>query len=241
MQDYQKSIEELFRELEADPEGLSAREAAFRLDKYGFNRLRQIKKTPLIFKFFAQFKDLLAIILIVAGVLTFFISEPRDGIIIFSIVFINAIIGFTQEFKAERILAAFKKHLPSFSKVIRAGKMHKVLTWELVPGDIMALEAGDSIGADARLIEAYELKTNDFALTGESSAQNKKADDIEEDRVVSDIDNMVFMGTSIASGDGKAVVVKTGMETEFGKIARESQGIKEAFTPLQKELTHTGK
>ncbi|MBU2595798.1 cation-transporting P-type ATPase, partial [Patescibacteria group bacterium] len=123
----------------------------------------------------------------------------------------------------------------------RGGKMHKVLTWELVPGDIIILEAGDSIGADSRLIEAYDLKTNDFSLTGESEPQSKKAYDIKEDRVVSDVDNTIFMGTSVAQGEGKAIVIKTGMETEFGKIARESQGIKEAFTPLQKELTHTGK
>lgn len=241
MKDYQKSIEKIFAELEADPEGLSTQEAAFRLDKYGFNRLKQIKGKPWILRFLLQFTDLLAIILIVAGFLAFIVSEPRDGIIIFSIVFINAIIGFTQEFKAEKILAAFKKHLPSFSKVIRAGKVHKALSWELVPGDLLVLEAGDSIGADARLIEAYDLKTNDFSLTGEPSPQEKKAEEIKSDRIVSDIDNMVFMGTSVAQGDAKAVIVRTGMETEFGKIAKQSQEVKEMPTPLQKELTHTGK
>jgi calcium-translocating P-type ATPase len=241
MRDYQKPLEELFRDLEADPDGLSTREAAFRLEKYGFNRLRQVKGKPWIIRFFLQFTDLLAIILIVAGFLAFIVAEPRDGIIIFSIVFINAIIGFVQEFKAERILAAFKKHLPSFSKVIRGGKLHQVLTWELVPGDILDLETGDSIGADARMIEAYDFKANQFSLTGESTPQTKKTNNISEDRVVADIDNMVFMGTSVAQGSGKAVVVNTGMETEFGKIARESLEVKELATPLQKELTHTGK
>lgn len=241
MRDYQKTLDELFRDIEADPDGLSTQEATFRLEKYGFNRLRQVKGKSWIIRFFLQFTNLLAIILIIAGFLAFIVSEPRDGIIIFSIVFINAIIGFVQEFKAEKILAAFKKHLPSFSKVIRGGKLHQVLTWELVPGDILVLEAGDSIGADARLIEAYDLKTNDFSLTGESEPQKKKAVEIKEDRVLSDIDNMVFMGTSIAAGEGKAIIVNTGMETEFGKIAQESQEIKEMATSLQKELTHTGK
>lgn len=241
MQDYQESIEDIFKKLKAGPDGLSVRESTSRLSKYGFNRLRPIKSEPLIFKFFFQFTSLMMVILMVAGVLAFIIAEPRDGMIIFAIVIINAIIGFTQEFKAERILAAFKKHLPSFSKVIRAGKMRKILTWELVSGDIMVFEAGDSIGADCRLIEAYDLATNDFALTGESTAQNKKDCEIKEDRVVSDINNMVFMGTSIASGSAKAVVVKTGMETEFGKIVKSSQEVKEPPTPLQKEITHTGK
>lgn len=241
MKDYQKSIEAIFKELGADPKGLSAREAAFRLDKYGFNRLKQIKGKPWWVRFLLQFTDLLAIILIVAGVLALIITEPRDGIIIFSIVIINAIIGFIQEFKAERILAAFKKHLPSFSKVIRAGRLHQVLTWELVPGDILVLEAGDSIGADGRLIEAYELTTNDFSLTGESAAQIKNAHEIKGEKVVSDVNNMVFMGTSVASGDARALITQTGMETEFGKIAKKSQQVKELPTPLQKELTHTGK
>lgn len=241
IKDYQKSIEEIFKELNADPEGLSAREAAFRLDKYGFNRLKQIKGKSWFLRFLLQFTDLLAIILIIAGILALIIAEPRDGIIIFSIVTINAVIGFIQEFKAEKILAAFKKHLPSFSKVIRAGKLHKVLTWELVPGDIVVLEAGDSIGADGRLIEAYDLATNDFSLTGESAAQIKNTHEIKGEKVVSDVDNMVFMGTSVASGDAKAVITQIGMETEFGKIAKQSQEVKELPTPLQKELTHTGK
>lgn len=241
MQAYQKSLEELFRELKAEADGLSIKEAALRLDQYGFNRLRQIKGQPWIIRFLAQFMDLLAIILMVAGVLAFIVSEPRDGIIIFSIVGINAIIGFVQEFKAEKILAAFKKHLPSFAKVIRGGKLHRILAWELVPGDILVLEAGDSIGADARLIEAFDLKANQFSLTGESIPQAKKSIQISKDKIVSDIDNMVFMGTSVAQGSGKAVVVNTGMETEFGRIARQSQEVEELPTPLQKELTHTGK
>lgn len=238
---YQKPLEEIFKEFETSPDGLSDREALLRLRRYGFNQLKQVKKTPLIFKFFSQFKDLLAIILIVGGLLALAIGEPRDCLIILGIVFINATIGFVQEYKAERILAAFKKHLPSFSKVIREGNPKKIFTFQIVPGDILVLEAGDAIPADARLIEAFDFKTNDLSLTGESHPQAKRAYQIKEERTLTDIDNMVFMGTSVAEGKGKAVVCKTGMETEFGKIAKESQKIKEEPTPLQKELTHVGK
>lgn len=238
---YQEPISGIFKKFNTSPNGLSEKGAFFRLKKHGLNQLKKIKKTPLIFKFFNQFKDIMALILVFAGFLAFLIGEPRDSIIIFFIVFINSIIGFIQEYKAEKILAAFAKHLPSFSKIIREGKLKKILTTQLVPGDILILEPGDAIGADGRLIEAYDLKTNDFSLTGESQPQIKKVHQIKKERIVTDIDNMVFMGTSVIEGEAKAVIVKTGMETEFGKIAQQSQKVKEEPTPLQKELIHAGK
>jgi len=188
-----------------------------------------------------QFSDLLAIILIIAAGLALLIGDPRDSIIILVIVLINATIGFVQEYRAEKILLAFKKHLPSFSKVIRSGRLTKILTVEIVPGDILVLEAGDSIGADARLFEVFDLKTNDFSLTGESHPQKKKVYQIKNKKSLAEINNMVFSGTSVAEGEAKAIVVKTGMQTEFGKIAQTSQEVKEEPTPLQKELIHTGK
>jgi len=238
---YQKPITEIFKEFKTTQAGLSDKEALSRLKTYGLNRLKEIKKTPLIFKFLRQFTDLLAIILIIIGVLAIFTGEPRDCLIIFSIVLINATIGFVQEYKAERILSAFKKHIPTLAKVIRQGKLKKILTIQIVPGDVLVLEPGDSIPADGRLFEAYDLKTNDFSLTGESQPQPKKVYQIKEEKTITDIDNMVFMGTTAAEGTAKALVVKTGMETEFGKIAKESQKVKEEPTPLQKELFYTGK
>ena len=238
---YQSPIEEIFQKFSSSPKGLSNHQALFRINKYGFNRIKKVRKTPLIFKFLRQFSDLLAIILIIAAGLALLIGDPRDSIIILVIVLINATIGFVQEYRAEKILLAFKKHLPSFSKVIRSGRLTKILTVEIVPGDILVLEAGDSIGADARLFEVFDLKTNDFSLTGESHPQKKKVYQIKNKKSLAEINNMVFSGTSVAEGEAKAIVVKTGMQTEFGKIAQTSQEVKEEPTPLQKELIHTGK
>lgn len=238
---YQKPTGEIYRELESSAKGLDSREVFLRLAKYGPNVLKKIKTTSLVFKFFLQFTDLLAITLMVGAVLAFFVSTPRDGLIILGIVVLNAIIGFIQEYKAEKILAAFKKNLPQRAKAIREGKETEIIASRIVPGDILILEEGDRVSADARLIESYNLKTNDFSLTGESSPQNKKCYDIKKDRALTDIDNMVFMGTTVAEGEAKAIVVATGIDTEFGKIAKVSQETKPEPTPLQKELTHTGK
>lgn len=238
---YQKPISEIFIQLGTSPNGLSDDGGFLRLNKYGPNVLKRVKKTSLIFKFLHQFKDLLAIILVFGAILSFVIGSSRDALIILGIVFVNATISFIQEYKAERILAAFQKHLPSFATVMRNGKLKKILASQIVPGDIVFLEAGDAVPADARLIESFNLKTNDFALTGESGSQIKKAYSIEKEVMVTNIDNMVFMGTSVAEGKAKVVVVKTGMETEFGKIAKISQSVKEEATPLQKELNYTAK
>jgi len=238
---YKKSLAEIYKELDCSSGGLTISEVKNRQKKFGKNRLGEIKKTPLVLKFFLQFKDLLVIILLIAALLALVAGEPRDALIILIIVFINAIIGFVQEYRAEQLLTALKKHLPSNSKVIRSGKTISIPTPDLVPGDILLVAAGDAIGADARLIESFDLKTNDFPLTGESELQPKRVHDITETKTLTEIDNMIFMGTSVAAGQAKAVVIATGMETEFGKIAKESQVVKEAPTPLQKEMTHTGK
>ena len=241
MEIYRKNISEIYKEFSTSPSGLSAEEAASRLKKIGKNQLKKIRKTPLILKFFLQFKDLLVIILLVAALLALTMQEPRDALIILVIVIINAIIGFIQEYKAEKVLSALKEHLPSYSKATRNNKLEEVLTEDLVPGDILVLEPGDAVGADARIIESFDLKTNDFSLTGESSLQAKKAYNIAESKSLTDIDNMVFMGTLVAEGKAKTIVVATSMNTEFGKIARETQVVKEAPTPLQREMIHTGK
>ncbi|OGD63134.1 hypothetical protein A2215_01565 [Candidatus Berkelbacteria bacterium RIFOXYA2_FULL_43_10] len=239
---YQKSIEDLFSELTSSPEGISEKDALFRSAKYGLNRLQQVRRTPLFLKFLHQFYDILALILFIASVLAYLTGGINDALIIIGIIFLNAFIGFAQEYKAERILSAFKKNLPSYSKVIRSGNLKRILSMNLVPGDIMVLEAGDIIAADARLFESYNLEVNEFSLTGESQTRMKDHDarSIQTSTLL-DIKDCVFMGTEIANGEAKALVVKTGMETEYGQIAKFSQEIREEATPLQKEMMHTGR
>ncbi|HLC39236.1 MAG TPA: cation-transporting P-type ATPase [Patescibacteria group bacterium] len=237
---YQNTVEEIYSKLKTNKQGLNSKEALFRIDKFGLNRLKKTQNVPVFFKFLYQFKDLLAIILLVAAGIALIIGEPRDSLIILIIVIVNSLIGFIQEYRAERILAAFKKELPSMAKVIRDGKEKQILTFRLVPGDILVLEAGDLIPADARIFESSDLKTNEFALTGESHHRHKNHAIIKHDETLADINNMAYMGTAVVEGSAKAVVVNTGMETEFGKIAESSQKIKETPTPLQLEMTHTG-
>jgi len=241
MPDYQKTIPSLLQELQTTEKGITDFEAMIRLRKFGLNRLKNIKKTKIIFKFLSQFKDIMVVILAIAALLALIMGEPRDVVIIAVIVLINALIGFIQEFKAERILAAFSKHLSSFSKVIRNGKMKKILSSEIVPGDTIFLEAGDAVPADARIIESFDLRVNEFSLTGESLPRPKSVCDISKEIPLADIENTVFMGTSVIAGEGKAVVTKTGMNTELGKIAEKVQTVKEEPTPLQKELEYIGR
>ncbi|MEI6499196.1 MAG: cation-transporting P-type ATPase [bacterium] len=241
MEFYQKSVDELLIEFDSEAtKGLCEKEVALRLAKYGPNKLRQIRRASIFVRFLGQFKDILTITLIVAAFLALLIGEARDFYIIMGIVLLNATIGFIQEYKAEKILSAFKKHLPSYVKVYRDNKLKKILASQLVVGDIVDLDEGDAIGADARLIEAYNFRANEFSLTGEMRSRMKKIERIKRDKVVGDRENMVFMGTSVAQGKARAIVVATGMNTEFGKIAENSQSIKENITPLQKELMNTG-
>lgn len=239
---YQKSIEDLFSELTSSPEGISEKEALFRGAKYGLNRLQQVRKTSLLLKFLHQFYDILALILFIASILAYLTGGINDALIIIGIIFLNAIIGFIQEYKAERILAAFKKNLPSYSKVIRSGNLKRILSINLVPGDVMVLESGDIIAADARLFESFNLEVNEFSLTGESQTRIKNQNiKSASDSSLLDIKDCIFMGTEVVNGEAKALVVATGMETEYGQIAKFSSEIREESTPLQKEMMHTGR
>ncbi len=239
---YQKEVGECFHQLHSSAEGLSEPEAKKRLNKYGYNKLTEKKKETLLHKLFSQFTDVLVIVLIAAGLISFLMGDKSDALVIFIIVLINASIGFWQEFKAERSLEALKKMVKSEVEVIRKGKIQKIDAKFLVPGDIIALQEGDSIPADARIIEAVELKTNESALTGESIAKPKIIESIAKKiSNKSDMHNMLFMGTVVTHGHGKAVVDNTGMNTEFGKIAKLTTEVKEEKSPLQKELNHTGK
>jgi len=238
---YQKSEREIFEELKTSPEGLSEREAQLRLAHYGPNILKKTKEKSLFWQFILQFTDALALLLIGAALLSLFIGAERDGVIILGIVFLNAIIGFSQEYKAARILTAFKKHLPTFSTVIREGKIKTINRAQIVPGDIILLKSGDAVPADGRIFAATRFKTNEISLTGESHPRSKKIQTLQGKKTLAEIHNMVFMGTTVLEGDAKAVVVSTGMQTAFGKIAHASQQVHEGPTPLQKEMLRIGK
>ncbi|MFP4662679.1 MAG: cation-translocating P-type ATPase [Halanaerobiales bacterium] len=233
---YQQKVEEVLDKLETSIEGLSSKEAKNRLNKYGENQLAAKTGTSKLLLFFSQFKDILTIMLIVASALSLFIGSYRDAIIMLLIVIINVIVGFFQENKAEAIMSSLKELVQSPAKIYRDGKIKELSQVEIVPGDIVSLEEGDKVPADLRIIEAFNLRINEVSLTGESLPQEKHSNQIAEKVSLGDRANTAFLGTNIASGTGKGVVVRTGMETEMGKIASLTQEEEKTQTPLQKEL-----
>lgn len=233
---YQMTAEEALQSLGTTIKGLEGDEAARRIDQYGKNELSAQIEAPRWMLFVSQFKDLLVIVLIAAAVISFIIGSVRDAVVMLIIVFINAIIGFVQEYKVSRILESLKSLIKSPARVIRGGELVEVAQELIVPGDIVHLEAGDKVPADIRIIESFDLRTEDFALTGESMPQGKHSHAIGEDCVLGDQDNMAFMGTSVTSGSAKGVVVGTGMETEMGRIAGMTQSTAEVKSPLEREL-----
>jgi Ca2+-transporting ATPase len=233
---YQMRAQEVLDALGTTENGLSRAEAKKRLQKYGKNELRAKIRVPLWLLFLSQFKELLILILILGGFISYFIGNYRDGSIIFIIVFVNAIIGFLHEHKAGKIVDKLKSLIKSPAKAIRDEELMEIPQENLVPGDIVHIEAGDKLPADVRLIEVNGLKTNDFALTGESVPQEKQHDEITEEVSLADRDNMAYAGTTVATGSAAGVVVATGMDSETGKIAGMTDQAGEIKTPLQKEL-----
>jgi len=247
---YLKSQEEVFATLNASAQGLSSEEAQKREAQYGKNKLQEGKKESLLHRFFKQLVEPMTIILIVAAVisagLAIFEKEfPSDVIIIMAVVLINAILGVVQESKAEKAIEALQEIAAATSKVIRDGKQIAVKSEDLVPGDIIILEAGDAVPADARIIECASLKIEEAALTGESVPVDKKSDTLTPgangDVPLGDRKNMVFMGSTVVYGRGKAIVCATGMETEMGKIADALAMAEEGKTPLQIKLAQLSK
>lgn len=235
---YQLSVKESVAKLNTDLEkGLTPREAEKRLTHYGPNTLEAAERRPVIFKLFDQFKDLLILVLIIAASLAYYLGDFRSGTILIVIVFVNAVIGFYQEFKAEKILDSLKQIIKSKATVIRGGKKMEIDQSELVPGDLIYMGEGDSVPADVRLTQTTNFSTNDFILTGESVPQEKFANlIIDKEITVTDQDNIVFMGITIARGNAYGVVYGTGMDTAIGRIARTSETIKHDLSPLQKEI-----
>ena len=235
---YQLSVKESVKKLNTDlKKGLTPLEAEKRLAHYGPNKLQEAKRRPVIFKFFDQFKDLLILVLIIAAGLAYYLGDFRSGTILLIIVFVNAIIGFYQEFKAERILDSLKQIVKAKATVIRDGKKMEIEQSELVPGDLIYIGEGDAVPADVRLTQTTNFSTNDFILTGESVPQEKFANlIIDKEITVTDQDNIVFMGITVAKGNALGIVYGTGMSTAIGRIARTSETIHHDLSPLQKEI-----
>ena len=240
-----KSFEQVANELQTNIEtGLSTSEATKRLEQYGPNALKEKKKTPLIVRFLAQFKDFLVIILLIAAIISVVINPEEwiESLIILIVVMINAILGTWQESKAEKSLEALKKLSTPNAKVWRDGEVISVKSSDLVPGDIINIDAGDFVPADCRLIEAASLVVDESALTGESVPVTKETGIIEkEDVSLGDMHNCLFSSTYVTYGRGKAIVTGTGMETEIGKIASSLMEGEKEVTPLQLKLDQIGK
>lgn len=232
-----KTIEESLKEFNVSKEGLSNRQAEENLYYYGFNELNQKKKKSVLQVFLSQLKDLLVFILIGAGVISILSKNLESTIVIFSVIILNAILGTVQHFKAEQSLDSLKALSTPCSKVIRDGKKIEIPSKDVVPGDILVLEAGDLITADGRVIESYSLQVNESSLTGESLSVDKVTDKIESQEVaLGDQKNMVFSGSLVTYGRALVVVTSTGMKTEIGKIATLMEETQEKKTPLQVSL-----
>jgi P-type Ca2+ transporter type 2C len=221
--------------------GLAEKEIQKRLEEHGYNELKKEERVSASTLFANQFKNALIIILLIATVLSFMVGEAFDSIFILVIVIFCAVLGFIQEYRAEKALDALKKMLSPTITVLRDGKEEEVPSKELVPGDILLIEAGDKIPADARLTEAHAMRCDEASLTGESLPVGKNSVVLPEKTVIADRKNMVFAGTTVLYGRGKAVVTTTGMNTEFGSIAQEMLAVESEKTPLEKRTAEIGK
>jgi Ca2+-transporting ATPase len=233
---YQLGVQQVFELLATDSNGLTAPEAKARLEKYGYNELKVKKRSSLI-RFLRQFHNALLYILIVAAIVTFFLGHHTDTYVIIGVVLATAIIGFIQEGKAETSLEALKKMMTPECHVLRDGERKTIATRELVPGDVVVLEGGDRVPADLRLFETKNLSVDEAALTGESVPVNKNVDAIETPNLPpADRRCMAFSGTFITRGHAKGVAVKTGKETEIGKIAGMMVETKRVAPPIVKKV-----
>jgi Ca2+-transporting ATPase len=246
---YRQPVEAVLSALGGDGRtGLSAAEARERLARHGRNELRAEKKAPAWKRFLAQFQDVLVVLLLVATAISatlWFIERdaalPYEAMAIFAVVLLNAVLGYVQESRAEASVAALRQMAAAQAHVVRGGERRTVPAAEVVPGDVIIVEEGDTVPADARLIRTAALQTAESALTGESLPVAKDPHPIAEDAVLGDRHNMVFSGTAATTGRGKAVVVATGMDTEMGRIAGMLEETPGDRTPLQKELDRVGR
>ncbi len=238
---HQKEVSDVMDLLLTSQKGLNPEEAGKRLERYGPNELKEKKKKTPFMMFLDQFRDFMILVLIAAAVISGIIGEPSDTIAIIVIVVLNAVIGFVQEYRAEKAMAALKKMVASAATVIRDGMPVNIPSSQFVPGDVAVLEAGNLVPADIRLIEAAQLKVEEAVLTGESVPVEKHVNALDDELLsIGDRKNMAYKGTFVSYGRGIGVVVATGMMTELGKIAAMLQKEEEVKTPLQKRLATFG-
>jgi P-type Ca2+ transporter type 2C len=238
---YQQSIAELFKEINSQKEGLTNSEAASRSVQFGQNALEEKKKKPVWILFLAQFKDFMILILAAAAVISGIVGDLTDTIIILVIILLNGILGFVQEYRAEKAMEALKKMTETQTKVLREGQTIAIPSTELVPGDIVVLEAGNMVPADIRLIETFSFKIDESSLTGESVSIDKIFEPISKENLSpGDQLNMAFKGTLVTNGRATGLVLGTGMRTEIGKIANLLQE-DTPVTPLQQRMKRFGK
>ncbi|MEZ0346602.1 MAG: cation-translocating P-type ATPase [Infirmifilum sp.] len=234
-------IEKVLEMLETARTGLSDEEARRRLETYGPNRLEEEKKISPLRLFLNQFINPLTALLLFATILSLFIGETVDALVIIVLVFAGAVLGFYQEYRAEKALEALKKMSSPSATVLRGNRVKVIKSEEIVPGDILVLTAGDRVAADARLIETNNLRVNEAILTGESAPVEKTLDVLAPDVPLAERTNMVYAGTAVVYGKGKAVVVATGKNTQLGRIAESLEEVKAEKTPLEKQLDTLGK
>ena len=247
MQIMQLPVADVLTSLRTSANGLDGTEAAQRLREFGLNRIEEVKGKPLWLRFLHEFTHFFALILWVAAALAF-IAETRGpgagmwqlGVAILAVILINGVFSFLQEYRAERAIAALRQLLPAEVKVFRDGALQTLSLELLVPGDVVLLEEGDNVPADCRLVQASGLRVNLSTITGESLAKTRTADSVDDGRAL-EAKNLLLAGTSLVSGQGRAVVYATGMRTEFGKIAHLTQTVGEASSPLQREIARLSK
>lgn len=244
---YQETADHALEAIKSRPEGLDEGDVARRLTEYGRNELAAAKGTSPLQIFISQFKDVLIIVLLVAATISLGLSLFEHGtvgtesLLIYGIVIAIALVGFFNEYRAEKTVASLRKMLAFTAKVRRGSHIVEIDAKELVPGDILILEEGQKIPADARLIRADSLQVNEASLTGESSAVHKKIEPIATTAALGDQINMIFSGTYVTSGTGEAVIVGTGSDTEIGRIAQLVEGVEHESTPMQRKLDALGK
>lgn len=233
---YEQSTEDAIKSLKSSHDGLTGEEAQKRLKEYGYNVIEEEKRAGKIIIFLRQFKSSIVFVLIAAMVISYLIHEEVSVYAIGAIVILNAILGFYQEYKAEVAIAKLKELISLKAKVIREGKEQEIDAHELVPGDIITLETGNKIPADARLIETLNFQTHEGSLTGESTPVRKILEELKAGTPLADRKNMIFAGTTTTAGHAKAIITGTGMTTEIGKIAKMLKEAEPEPTPLQKKL-----
>jgi len=235
---YRMSPQEVLADLHAQRAGLTAAEARTRLAEHGPNSLEIKRRDSWLITYLRQFRDLMIVLLVASGFISLYLGDARTAIVLFVLVFFNTTIGFLQEFKAERVMESLERLVVPEATVVRGGERQSIPSSQLTIGDIVYIEEGNAVPADLRLVEENELTTNDFALTGESNPSRKFTHAIQGVVPLGNQHNLVFMGTTVATGQAYGVVIGVGMQTELGRIANLSQDIEAESSPLQREMNN---